>query len=75
MRVYSDNQLKGLSIPELRTKLELVQINADLTNEEKAVNIQKIEVLLNGGQATLRDRAIVQEMMDGQADIDDCEVC
>ena len=60
LRLYSESVLKAIAESgvdgriELERKLDMVKCNDDLTDEEKAKNIDMLTVALNGGVKNTR---------------------
>ena len=70
MRLYTQNLLEGKSRDQLISMLDNVKTSIVLTEEEKAANIEILEVKINGG-VNSRNDAILRDIEAGMADIDD----
>ena len=68
LRVYSDDSLDSKTHHELSVCLNLVKTSSDLSDEEKKLNIDKIELKLNGGIIDMRNATILKEIKAGEAD-------
>ena len=52
-------------------RLNMVKTSPDLTEKEKAYNIDLIETVLNGGSECKRQKEIIDDITEGSADISD----
>ena len=69
MRVYTKEQITGKSKRELQVMLDGVKVS-DLTNEEKAANVELLEVEING-DIDKRNIQILDDIKAGEADTSD----
>ena len=70
MRLYGEEDLVKCSKEELERKLEMVQVNEDLTDDEKDANIDLINFALNGGVHFSR-KDVLEDIEAGKADTND----
>ncbi|MFA5669905.1 MAG: hypothetical protein WCX83_00235 [Candidatus Cloacimonas sp.] len=73
MRIYTKEQLKGLSKQELQLKLDMVNGSIYLTDEEIIANRDMIQLALNNGVRYPIDEVML-DIKAGAADIDDMEL-
>jgi hypothetical protein len=73
VRVYTKEQLKGLSKKELQLKLDMVNSSIYLTDAEVIANRDMIQLALNNGVRYPIDE-VMQDIKAGAADIDDMEL-
>lgn len=73
MRVYTSEQLKGLSKQALQLKLDMVNSSNALTREEVIANRDMIFLFMNnGGRHPIPE--VIEDIKAGSADIDGMEI-
>lgn len=70
MRIYTKEQLHGLSKQALQLKLDMVNTSVALTREEVIANRAILELALNNGVRYPIDN-VIEDIRAGMADIDD----
>lgn len=73
MRIYTKEQLRGLSKQALQLKLDMVNTSIALTREEVIANRAILELALNNGVRYPIDN-VIEDIKAGMADIDDLEI-
>ena len=73
MRVYTSEQLEGLSKQELQLRMDMVNSSNALTMEEVIANRDMILLYMNNGVRHPLPE-VIGDIMAGSADIDDVEI-
>jgi len=70
MRIYTKEQLHGLSKQALQLKLDMVNTSIALTREEVVANREVLTLALNNG-VRFSIENVLEDIKSGSADIDD----
>jgi len=70
MRVYTQEDLKDCSRMNLERKLNMVKTSVDLTEKEIRLNVNEIELALNGGVHCPMSE-VIKDIQAGEPDISD----